>query len=613
MINAEQPKAESIVNQGSYLENIFHALPYLLLLIDEQGNCIDTPQANLSCFSDNPDFYIGKNLSKIFCQELMVKFKETKSTINEKTNYATIEFSKNINNQEIWLSSTLTIVEPDQYLMIIQDITLWKQKCLELQKAKNLAEATNQSKTNFIASVSHELRTPLNAIQGYTQILELDNSLTEKQRNFLKTIKNSGDHLLNLINEILDISRIEAQREKLQLKEFNLYALIHEVLSTVQIKAKSKGLMLKFIETTPLSNMVKGDQKKIKQILYNLLINSVKFTEHGDIVLRVSSTEIISSENREFPNNHKCFIRLEVEDSGVGIPEDKIEKIFEPFTHEDIKGQSVEGIGLGLPITKKLLDLMDGNISVKSELGKGSIFTVEFELELVKEKSQHSLKKKFQHQSIQGNSKKILIADDNEDNLLMLSSFLESFGFKIFIAKNGQQTVDLAKQEMPQLILLDFLMPDMDGLQVLVNLKDSPQLNSTKVIGITAAVTDKPNVGEFASKCDSFISKPIDLNHLLEEIKKVITILENKNYHHHQQEITPSHQVIKYTIPPLPEIIHIKELVDQGDYIELEKVINQLSKQSNYQKFGDKVNDLIKSYDEYGILNYLESLADRNE
>lgn len=610
MINAEQPKTESIVNQGAHLENILHALPYLLLLIDEQGNCIDTPQANLTSLSNDPDFYTGKNLSKIFGHELMVKFKETRSKINKKTDYINLEFSKNINNQEIWFSAILTPVVPDHYLMIIQDITFWKQKCLELQKAKNLAEATNQSKTNFIASVSHELRTPLNAIQGYTQILELDNSLTEKQRNFLKTIKNSGDHLLNLINEILDISRIEAQREKLHLQEFNLYALIHEVLSTVQIKAKSKGLILKFIETTPLSNMVKGDQKKIKQILYNLLINSVKFTEHGDITLRVSSTEIISSENREFQTKDKCFIRLEVEDTGFGIPEDKIEKIFEPFTHEDIKGQSIEGIGLGLPITKKLLDLMNGNISVKSELGKGSIFTVEFELELVKEKSKHSLKKNFQRQSIQGNSKKILIADDNEDNLLMLSSFLESFDFKIFIAKNGQQTVALAKQEMPQLILLDFLMPDMDGLQVLVNLKHNTQLNSAKVIGITAAVTDKPNVGEFANKCDSFISKPIDLNHLLAEIKKVLSILENKNHYQAEKKINSHHPD---TIPPMSQISHIKELVDHGDYIELEKLIEQLSKQANYQKFSDKINDLIKSYDEPGISNYLESLTEKNE
>ncbi|MFH1194847.1 MAG: GAF domain-containing protein [bacterium] len=477
------------------------------------------------------------------------------------------------------------------------------ERTAELTVAKERAENASQAKSAFLASMSHELRTPLNAILGYSQILKKDKTLTPKQSGHISTIKDSGEHLLNLIDDILNLAWIEARKEKLELINFNLRCLLQEVSSTIRIKALGKELSFYLDELTPIPLLVRGDLRRMKQILINLLDNAIKYTEAGSVTLRVGSYQLPVSSIK----NQVSRIRFQVEDTGVGIQKEMIGQIFEPFTRSVNSVKPIEGIGLGLSITRKLVELMDGKIIVESEVDKGSKFTVEIDLEVVDETEKDIMQTGKEILSYKGERKIILIADDNKANLLMLVSLLEPLGFKVDTAENGQEVIRKVEVMRPDIILMDFLMPVMDGYKALRTLRGNKKYKKIKVIGISAAIADKERMEKFAGECDDFVSKPIDIQNLMKKLRTQLNIewIEETNDEIVIQPVINNYQQIIF--PPDDILREIIDTVETGNYNELEKIITTITDNKLYFAFCYKIQELMKKYNDESIIFFCKN------
>ena len=365
--------------------------------------------------------------------------------------------------------------ELTQYRSHLEELI--QERTIALQNAKEQAEKANLAKSTFLSSMSHELRTPLNAILGFTQILIHQENLDVTQREQLNIVRNSGEHLLNLINDLLDLGRIEAEKMEIQHSAFNLPDVIQEIISISTLKAEEKDLIIHFEPQTLLPEHVLGDERKIKQIFLNLLSNAVKYTQEGNIIIRVW-----------YEDTGSGLLSCEIEDTGIGIPKNKLDVIFEPFSNLSSERRGVEGAGLGLSITKKLVEMMQGTLKVRSDPGKGSVFRFEVLLPSV-ELSEAPLKTEDLITGYEGERKSILVVDDNPENAELLVSLLKPIGFEVMIANSGKESVDIARKEKPDLILLDLVMPIIDGLDVLRILKKDPNLNHIHIIGVSAQIS----------------------------------------------------------------------------------------------------------------------------
>ncbi len=403
-------------------------------------------------------------------------------------------------------------------VIVARDITEQKRIEKELREAKELAERLAGAKDQFLASMSHEIRTPLNGIIGFTKIL-LRNETTEKQRHQLDAIKTSSDILLVLINDILDLSKIEAGKMNIETTELKLSELINSVLGTFELRFQEKGLKInkQFDDTIP--KILIGDPVRINQILLNLLSNSVKFTENGgQISIRVNLLE---------ENEEKATVEFLISDTGIGIPQEKLETIFSPFMQSgsDIT-RKYGGTGLGLSIVKRLMDLMEGGISVKSKLNEGSTFTVT--LPLLKTTATEILKvteKQIHKDELERLSKlKVLLVDDIPINQFLGQTILHDFGFEADTAENGKIAIQLLQENDYDIILMDLMMPEMDGFEATKFIRNNmqPPKSNTPIIALTADVT-KADVDRCKEVgMNEYVSKPINETDLLNKITKLV-------------------------------------------------------------------------------------------
>ena len=465
----------------------------------------------------------------------------------------------------------------------------------KLLKAKETAENASKSKSEFLANMSHELRTPLNAILGYTQIMRKNSDVSDKHKDHLLVIQQSGEHLLTLINDILDLRRIEMKRETVSKSEINLPALVLEVVNTIHIKAMEKQLTFEYAGDGSLPEFILGDAKKIKQILLNLLGNAVKYTKEGFIRLRISCTK---NELTALSKNSAVTkrVRFIIEDSGVGIQKDNYEKIFQPFRSKESVKENVDSHGLGLAISKRLVEILGGKLTFHSEVEKGTTFSFELEFELAEKMKEE---KKSADKSISGYSgekKNILIVDDNPTNRLMLIDVLKPLGFNIENAENGNEALDVIKKNKPDIVLLDLLMPEMDGQEFLTRFKSEYKMLQTKVIGISAAIADKERMERFSDACDGFISKPINVNLLLEKMAELL------NIEWIVEETALSVMNDEIILPDKTILDQISHLVELGDYSGINQIAKTLSLQNEFVQFSEKLKGYVKNYDDEGIL-----------
>ncbi|MEB3831856.1 PAS domain S-box protein [Phormidium sp. CCY1219] len=422
--------------------------------------------------------------------------------------------------------------------VISQDISDRKRAEAELERAKEVAESANRAKSAFLASMSHELRTPLNAILGFAQLMQRSSTLLPEHRNHIAIINRSGEHLLTLINDLLNMAKIEAGRTTLNEHEFNLHGFLDNLQKIFALKAKDKHLELVFSINADLPKWAIADEVKLRQVLINLLGNALKFTDVGRVTLRVfPRSSDLSPTSPPLPSTQrqtKVNIAFSVEDTGPGIPETELEDIFQPFLQTRTGKQSQEGTGLGLAIARQFVQLMGGELSVSSTLGQGSSFSFTIPLTVTE----------FTHKktplpppplaiSLAPNqpSYRILIADDRPDNRQLLVQFLSPLGFDIKEAKDGAETLELWQGWHPHVILMDMQMPGISGWEATRQIKGkkpSPNGNfipgenlppTPVIIAVTASCFAEDKHATIAAGCDDAIAKPFKTADILSTLQ----------------------------------------------------------------------------------------------
>ena len=501
-------------------------------------------------------------------------------------------------SQRHWDSSEIESLKQIsvQLAIAIQQSTLFEQAKTEiierklaesaLQKAVVAADTANRAKSEFLSSMSHELRTPLNAILGFSQVMVRDSSLHNQHQQHVEIINRASEHLLSLINDILEMSKIEAGRTKLNESSFNLIELLETLEKMFRLKAVSKNLQLIFEVADGVPHFVKGDEGKLRQILINLLGNAIKFTETGSVTLQVkmkveeswavetaeftdiqtkpadagsNHSESLAVETAEFTGlqtkpadagSQQCahggfdwvdansirpvflqkseFLRLqfEIEDTGPGIAAEEMNKLFEPFEQTQTGGKSQQGTGLGLPISRKFVQMMGGDITVSSTPDLGSKFAFDIQIRLADPTEVKMLKpqKKVIGLAPDQPEYRILVVDDRADNRLVLVRLLSSIGLLVREAENGQEAIAVWEDWQPQLIWMDMRMPVMDGYEATKQIKAHPLGKTTVIIALTASAFENERKSILAAGCDDFLPKPFEANILFAKMEDFLGI-----------------------------------------------------------------------------------------
>lgn len=399
-----------------------------------------------------------------------------------------------------------------------------QQQAEELKEAKETADAANRAKSEFLANMSHELRTPLNAILGFTQLMQRDSSLSTEQDQYLNIVSRSGEHLLELINDVLEMSKIEAGRVTLHENSFNFYRLLDSLEELLQLGATSKGLQLTFERTDEIPQYVKTDESKLRQVLINLLGNAIKFTTKGSVTLRVS----LVTEHLSLTTDYgQMTIRFEVEDTGQGIAPNELHKLFQPFTQTEAGLKYREGTGLGLPISQKFVQLMGGEIVVTSIPGQGARFSLDIQMSPVEEtliEITQPIGKKVIGLAPDQPAYRILVAEDQLTNRQLLVKLLSSLGFEVRQAKNGQEAVAMWESYSPHLIWMDMRMPVMNGYEATKHIKGSLKGQATVIIALTASAFEEQRQTILSAGCDDFVRKPFREENLLAKISEYLGV-----------------------------------------------------------------------------------------
>ncbi len=489
----------------------------------------------------------------------------------------------------------------------IIDITDRKKAEEELRGAKNAAEAANLAKSTFLANMSHELRTPLNAILGFSALMMRDANLSSGQLSNLESIGRSGEHLLALISDVLELSKIEAGKVILQPENFDLYHLLFVIEDMFILRAEEKGLTLNVERASNVPQFIHCDQGKLRQTLINLLGNAVKFTLKGMISLRVKG------------DKNKLY--FEVEDTGAGIAQEELDLVFGVFTQSTSGQESKQGSGLGIPISHKFIQMMGGKLTVESKVKKGTIFRFDVEVEIPDNVNlQHSeLESKVVGLEPGQSNFRLQVVEDNELSRKLLVSLLSQIGFAVQSAADGKEAIKIWQEWQPHLIWMDLRMPKLDGYEttkiIKSKVKGSRSTVDTKIIAITASAFEENKTKAFECGCDGFVRKPFRESDIFETMNKYLGVKyiykDNEELHH--SSATADHHPrpnIDSLITDIPESLLAKlaEAADSCNPDWVEHLIEEIRLHSDY--LGDELTQLSKKY-AYNEITYLINKAEK--
>ncbi|WP_244329136.1 PAS domain-containing hybrid sensor histidine kinase/response regulator [Tolypothrix sp. PCC 7910] len=598
-ITQRKQAEEDLRARNLLLRSILESTPDFIVVKDCQGRHVAL-NSNLAKFLGKPiNEIIGKDDTEVLpfdvAKEIMAKDRQILATGMVETYEE--EVSTN-DFREIFLTTKAPWRDAEgQILGIIattRNITERKQAEIALAKAKEAAEAASYAKSEFLANMSHELRTPLNGILGYAQILQRSQHLDEKERSRIDVIYQCGSHLLTLINDILDLSKIEAQKLELMPTDFHLPAFLQGVAEMCRIRAELKNINFQYQLAAELPIGIHADEKRLRQVLINLLSNAIKFTDTGNVTLTVS----YASEGK---------IRFQVRDTGIGIPSEKLQVIFQPFEQVGNHRQQTEGTGLGLAISQKIVELMESHLEVQSQVNVGSIFWFDVNLPEADEWVKTSqADEKGQIIGIKNCRPKILIVDDKWANRSVVNNLLSPIGFEVAEAVNGQEGWLKLWAFQPDIVLTDLLMPEIDGFTLIKRIRKSETFKNIVIIVSSASVFESDQHRSLEVGGNDFLPKPVQAMVLLQKLQKHLHLEwlyeEQKNIHQGELDRT------ELIAPPIAELETLYKLVMKGNFkgiIKQAALIQQMD--VNYIPFAKKLHELATGYQDQDILALIQS------